>query len=49
MKLTMKDKLEMCEEHILEGKSLSHICERHDYKDTSKLKYWINLYKKPNT
>ncbi|MEG1142414.1 MAG: hypothetical protein RSE41_08240 [Clostridia bacterium] len=46
MKITMKDKLEMCEEHILEGKTLSHVCERHNYKDTGKLKYWINLYKK---
>ena len=45
MKLTNKDKLEMCEEHILEGKSLSHICERYGNKDVSKLKYWINLYK----
>ena len=33
-------------EHVNEGKSLSHICERYNYKDTSKLKYWVNLYKK---
>lgn len=46
MKLTLYKKLKMCKEHIQEGKNLSHICERHDYKDTSKVKYWINLYKK---
>ena len=46
MKLINKEKLEMCLEHINGGKSLSHICERYNYIDTSKLKYWINLYKR---
>ena len=46
MKLTNKEKLKMCEEHLIEKKSLSHICERYEYKDVSKLKYWIKLYKK---
>ena len=36
----------MCLEHLNEGKSLSHICEKYEYNDISKLKYWINLYKK---
>lgn len=46
MRLTNKEKLKMCEEHLIQGKSLSHICERYGIKDVSKLKYWINLYKK---
>ncbi len=46
MKLTNKEKLQMCLEHLNDGKSLSHICERYNYTDTSKLKYWINLYKR---
>jgi len=46
MKITNKIKLKMCEEHIYERKSLSHICERYGQNDVSKLKYWINLYKK---
>ena len=45
MQLTNKEKLEMCLEHLKDGKSHSHICERYEYKDVSKLKYWINLYK----
>lgn len=27
MRLTFKDRLKMCEDHVLRGKSLSHICE----------------------
>jgi len=46
MQITNKEKLEMCLEHLSDGKSLSHICERYEYKDVSKLKYWINLYKR---
>ena len=45
MKITNAEKLEMCKEHIIDGKTLSHICERYNYKDVSRLKYWINLYK----
>ena len=45
MQITNNEKLKMVLEHIEEGKSLSHICELYNYKDTSKLKYWINLYK----
>ena len=44
MRITNKEKLKMCEEHIYERKSLSHICERYGYSDVSKLKYWINLF-----
>lgn len=46
MKITLDEKLKMCKEHMEEGKTLSHVCEIHNYKDISKLKYWINLYKK---
>ena len=46
MQLTNKEKIKMCLEHLNDGKSLTHICERYNYTDVSKLKYWINLYKK---
>jgi len=46
MKLTNNLKLKMCEEHLIQRKSLSHICEEYGTTDVSKLKYWINLYKK---
>ena len=45
MRITNNEKLKMVLEHIVDGKSLSHICERYNYRDISKLKYWINLYK----
>lgn len=41
MRLTNNEKLKMVIEPVNEGKSLLHICERHNYKDTSKLKYCI--------
>ena len=46
MQLTNKEKIKMCLEHLNDGKSLTHKCERYNYTDVSKLKYWINLYKK---
>lgn len=46
MKLTNNIKLKMCDEHLIQRKSLSHICEEYGTKDISKLKYWVNLYKK---
>ncbi len=46
MKLTMQDKLNICKEHIIEGKTLSHISERYDNFPTSSIKYMIKLYKK---
>jgi hypothetical protein len=30
MRITLKEKIEMCEEHILKGKSLSHVSEMYD-------------------
>lgn len=46
MRITNNEKLEMCKEHILNGKSLSHISERYGNYDLGRLKYLINLYKK---
>ena len=46
MKLTMQDKLNICKEHIFDGKSLSHISERYDNFSTTGIKYMIKLYKK---
>ena len=43
MRITNVEKLSMCKEYMYEKKSLLHICERYNYKDTSKLKYWINF------
>jgi len=45
MRITNAEKLKMVLEHVNEGKALSHINERYNYKDVSRLKYWINLYK----
>jgi len=42
----MQDKLDICKEHILEGKTLSHISERYDNFTISGIKYMIKLYKK---
>ena len=36
----------MCEEHIIKGKSLSHVSEMYDGYDIGNLKYIINLYKR---
>jgi len=36
----------MCEDHVLRGKSLSHISEENGHYDITNLKYLINLYKK---
>jgi len=46
MKLTMQDKLNICREHVDEGKSLSHIRESYDNFPVSGIKYIIKLYKK---
>jgi transposase InsO family protein/transposase-like protein len=45
MKLTLEDKLEMCKEHMIEKKSLSHIAEIHNYYNMDEIKYAVNLYK----
>jgi transposase InsO family protein/transposase-like protein len=46
MRLTFEDRLKMCEDHMLRGKSLSHISEKNGNYDITNLKYLINLYKK---
>lgn len=46
MRLTLEEKLKMCEEHVLNNKSLSHISEDNGNYDIGNLKYLINLYKK---
>lgn len=46
MRLTLEEKLKMCEEHVLNKKSLSHISEDNGNYDIGNLKYLINLYKK---
>ena len=46
MKITLEEKIKMCEEHIIKGKSLSHISEMYGGYNISNLKYIINLYKK---
>jgi len=45
MQITNKEKLQMVKLHVNEGLSLSHACEKYKYKDTGRLKYWVNLYK----
>ena len=45
MKITNKEKLEMVLEH-LKGKSLSHISERYENYDTTRIKYYVNLYRR---
>lgn len=49
MRITIEEKLKMCEEHVLNGKSLSHVSELYDGYSISNLKYLINLYKKYGT
>ena len=46
MKKTLEEKLQMCKEHVEEGKSLSHISELHDYRNIDEIKYTVNLYKR---
>ncbi len=46
MKITLKQKLKMCEEHVHNGKSLSHVSEMYGGYDLGNLKYLINLYRK---
>ncbi|MDE5830667.1 MAG: hypothetical protein K2H53_03150, partial [Clostridia bacterium] len=46
MKKTLEEKLQMCKEHVEEGKSLSHICELHEYHNIDEIKYAVNLYKR---
>ena len=46
MKKTIEEKLQMCKEHVEEGKSLSRICELHNTRNIDDLKYLVNLYKR---
>ena len=46
MRLTRKQKMKMCEEHIMKGKSLSHASEMYGGYDIGSLKYLINIYKR---
>jgi len=36
----------MCKEHAKESKSISHICELHEYHNVDEIKYAVNLYKR---
>lgn len=46
MKKTLEEKLQMCKEHVDEGKSLSHVSEIHNYHNIDEIKYVVNLYKR---
>lgn len=46
MKKTLEEKLQMCKEHVEEGKSLSHVCELHNYHNIDEVKYAVNLYRR---
>ncbi len=43
---TLEEKLQMCKEHVDEGKSILHVCELHQTKNKDDFKYYINLYKR---
>lgn len=45
MKITSKEKIEMCEDHIPKGKSLSHVSEMYDGDNRGNPKHIINLHK----
>ena len=49
MRLKMKEKLQMCEEHVIKGYSLSHVSEMHSGYNIGNLKYIINIYRKFGT
>jgi hypothetical protein len=46
MRLTLEEKMKMCEEHILKGKLISHASEMYGGYDIGNLKYLINVYKR---
>lgn len=46
MRKTLEEKLQMCKEYVEEGKSLSHICELHEYHNIDEIKYAVNLCKR---
>ncbi|MDL2292789.1 hypothetical protein LJC17_04310 [Acholeplasma sp. OttesenSCG-928-E16] len=46
MRITNEVKLQMCEDRLIRGLSLSHIQEKYGGYDIGRLKYFLNLYKK---
>jgi len=46
MRITNLDKLNMCEDHLVRGKSISHIHEEFGHYDIGRIKYFINLYRR---
>ncbi len=41
IKKMIEEKLQMCKEHVIKGKSLSHICELRNTKNIDDLKYLL--------
>jgi len=46
MRLTLEQKMKMCEEHVIKGKSISDASEIYGGYDIGNLKYLINIYKR---
>ncbi len=46
MRLTLEQKMKMCEEHVIKGKSISDASEMYGGYDIGNLKYLINIYKR---
>lgn len=46
MRITMKEKLKMCEEHLNKGISLSHLSEQYNNYQVASIKYLVKLYRK---
>jgi len=46
MRLTLKQKMKMCEEHLIKEKSISHASEMYGGYDLGRLKYLISIYKR---
>lgn len=46
MRITMKEKLRMCEDHLNKGTSLSHLSEQYHNYPVASIKYLVKLYRK---
>ncbi|MGE4378586.1 MAG: IS3 family transposase [Candidatus Izemoplasmatales bacterium] len=46
MRLTLEQKMKMCEEHVIKGRSISDASEMYGGYDIGNLKYLINIYKR---
>ena len=46
MRITMKEKLKMCDEHLNKGISLSHLSEQYHNYPVASIKYLVKLYRK---